>query len=252
MSDWIFLRGLMREQRHWGSFVREFEARLPAAKAYPVDLPGNGELNYLRSPTTVKEMVEACRSQVQEQGLAPPYRFVAVSMGAMVAVQWATTYPEEVGAMVLVNTSMRPFSAFYQRLRPQNYASIFGLTLSRASSGRWEKAILRMTTHHPRDDVLASWQSLRERTPVSRWNALRQLWAAARFRAPLQKPLPSVLLLASAQDQLVSAACSEAIAKQWDVPLRVHPSAGHDLTLDDGPWVATQMLCWLESEASLL
>jgi pimeloyl-ACP methyl ester carboxylesterase len=250
MTDWIFLRGLMREQRHWGAFVEEFVSRLPAAMAYPVDLPGNGELNYLRSPMTVQEMVQACRSQVQEQGLAPPYRFLAVSMGAMVAVQWATAYPEEVAAMVLVNTSMRPFSAFHQRLRPQNYLSISRLALLGAGSRRWEQAILRMTTQHPGNDVLARWQALRDRYPVSRWNALRQLWAAAKFRAPLQKPEAAILLLASRQDQLVSVACSQAIARCWNVPLYVHPSAGHDLTLDDGPWVANQIERWLGSEES--
>jgi len=54
-------------------------------------------------------------------------------------------------------------------------------------------------------------------------------------------------VLVSEQDQLVSADCSHAIARQWDVPIQVHPSAGHDLTLDDGPWVVQQVLLWLDS-----
>jgi hypothetical protein len=31
-----------------------------------------------------------------------------------------------------------------------------------------------------------------------------------------------------------------AIAQKWNVPLLVHPEAGHDLTLDEPSWVLTQ------------
>jgi pimeloyl-ACP methyl ester carboxylesterase len=247
MNDWIFLRGLVREQRHWGGFVREFETCIADAKVHPLDLPGNGVLNTLRSPLTLLEMVDACRSQLQQQGLAPPYRFVSISMGSMVAVQWAHAYPDEVAGMVLINTSMRPFNHFYQRLRPANYIPILKLLVARATALQWEQAILKMTSHHPGEPVLESWTHLREHFPVSRWNALRQLWAAARFRAPTRKPCAKVLVLVSEQDQLVSADCSQAIARRWDVPIKVHPSAGHDLTLDDGPWVAQQVLLWVDS-----
>jgi pimeloyl-ACP methyl ester carboxylesterase len=192
-------------------------------------------------------MVDACRCQIRQQGLAPPYRFVSISMGAMVAVQWAHAYPDEVASMVLINTSMRPFSSFFQRLRPGNYMPILKLILAGASAAQCEQAILKMTSHHPREQVLESWKNLRERFPVSRSNALRQLWAAARFRAPTREPRAKVLVLVSEQDLLVSADCSKAIARLWNVPIKVHPSAGHDLTLDDGPWVAQQVLLWLNS-----
>ena len=248
MSDWIFLRGLIREQRHWGSFLHEFESCIPGAKAHPVDLPGNGALNHLRTPHTILEMVDACRRQLQAQGLGPPYRVLAVSMGAMVAVQWAHAYPEEVDSMVLINTSMRPFSAFYRRLRPQNYLPILKLILRGSDAAGWEQAILKMTSHHASEHVLESWRALRERHPVSSRNALRQLWASAVFRSPMHKPLAAILLLASERDQLVAVDCSRAIAARWNVPLRVHPSAGHDLTLDDGPWVAMQVLYWMRPE----
>jgi pimeloyl-ACP methyl ester carboxylesterase len=249
MSDWIFLRGLVREQRHWGGFLSEFETRLPDARVTPVDFPGNGELNYLQSPITVQEMVESCRAQLQEQGSQPPYRVLALSMGAMVAVAWSAAYPNEVQGMVLINTSMRPFSAFYQRLLPGNYLPLLGLMMG-ASAQRWEQWILRATTRHPREDVEDAWTSFREQSPVSAANALRQLWAATRFCAPLQSPIADVLLLTSERDQLVSTQCSQAIARQWRATLAIHPSAGHDLTLDDGPWVVEQVEAWLTAKTA--
>jgi len=122
MNDWIFLRGLVREQRHWGAFVRQFETCIADAKVHPLDLPGNGALNTMRSPLTMLEMVNVCRSQLQQQGLAPPYRIVSVSMGSMVAVQWAHGYPDEVASMVLINTSMRPFKPCPMRYEPERRA----------------------------------------------------------------------------------------------------------------------------------
>jgi pimeloyl-ACP methyl ester carboxylesterase len=252
MSTWVFLRGLIREKRHWGCFISEFKSCVPGADVYSLDLPGNGELNELSSPMCIRGMVEECRTQLHVLGLAPPYHILAVSMGAMVAVEWATVYANEVVAAVIINTSMRPFNVFYQRLRSAHYRHILGLVLRGASARQWEVSILHMTTHHPRGDVLSSWMALREQFPVSKWNALRQLWAAARFRAPVSKPTAELLVLASQHDQLVAVACSQEIAKRWGVPLHVHPSAGHDLTLDDGPWVAAQVRQWLLGHTTVM
>jgi pimeloyl-ACP methyl ester carboxylesterase len=163
-----------------------------------------------------------------------------MSLGAMVAVAWSAAYPHEVAAQVLINTSLRPFSPFYQRLRPHHYGLLLRLVLRGASPEDWERSILRITSHGGQDAVLPQWLALRAQHPVSRANALRQLLAAARYRAPDAVSTPT-LLLASAQDQLVSVACSQALARQWQCGLQVHPTAGHDLPLDDGDWVARQI-----------
>ena len=98
--------------------------------------------------------------------------------------------------------------------------------------------------------MLPPWVGVRQARPVSRSNALRQLMAAARYRAPLQAPVPRMLLLGSQNDGLVSGQCSQAIAQAWQVPLALHPSAGHDLPLDDGPWVLAQIRRWLAQEGA--
>ena len=252
MAHWIFLRGLVRESRHWGCFVDDFVRANPDAHEVALDLPGNGQLHHQTSPTTVHGMVEAYRAQLLARGLRPPYRILAVSMGAMVAAEWSHLYPHEVKRQVLINTSMRPFSAFYQRLRPSNYITLLRLLATQATALEWERAILQFTTHQAHPDVLPGWQSLRAQCPVSRSNALRQLWAAARYRAPLRPPAAATLVLVSTQDALVSAACSHALAQAWGAPVLVHPTAGHDLTLDDGPWVATHVAEWLRNSNDIV
>ncbi|WP_207232095.1 alpha/beta fold hydrolase [Corallincola spongiicola] len=62
--------------------------------------------------------------------------------------------------------------------------------------------------------------------------------AAARYRAPRQKPDVPVILIASSHDQLVNTTCSKQIASQWQCPLSLHPYSGHDLPLDDPHWLA--------------
>ena len=241
MSTWIFLRGLTRESGHWGAFVEQFQHTFPEAQVLTLDLTGNGALHRQTSPWCVADMVEHCRAQLAQRGVQPPYHVLAMSLGAMVAVAWSHAYPQELASQVLINTSMRPFNPFYQRLRPANYIDLLRLAALGATDEEWERTVLRLTSNQAREEVLAPWIRMRLEHPVSRANALRQLVAAARFRAPLTRPPTPTLLLASERDQLVSVACSKAMAQHWQCELRVHPSAGHDLPLDDGPWVAAQL-----------
>ena len=168
----------------------------------------------------------------------------------MVAVAWATHHPEELLGCVLINTSLRPLNPLYQRLRVQNYASLLCLAFFARSAQRRERTILRLTSRHfcSSAQVLGQWLSFARENPVSRGNALRQLLAAARFRAPREKPLPPLLILSSREDALVDSRCSRQIAASWQSPLVEHPSAGHDLALDDGHWVASQVRRWVERE----
>lgn len=244
---WIFLRGLMRDQRHWGSFPELFCAQLPGAVVHTLDLPGNGALNQLPSPASVPALADWVRAELRARGLAPPYRVFAMSLGAMVAIAWADTAPQEIDACVLANTSLKPISPFYHRLRPAAWPLLLRMALGRPSPGATEAAILGLTSNHLErtHNVLDDWLAWRLARPVRRANALRQLLAAMRFSAPSQKPAVRLLLLTGARDRLVDSRCSQALADAWQCQIAVHPSAGHDLPLDDAGWVATQVQHWI-------
>jgi pimeloyl-ACP methyl ester carboxylesterase len=248
MSTWILLRGLMREQRHWGRFPGELLAALPDAVIVTPDLPGNGEHHNRPSASSVAQMVEFCRQELRARGVPAPYSLLALSLGGMVAVEWASRYPQEVSRCVLINTSMRPYSRFHQRLRWQNYVSI-ARQLLRGGVENQERMILRLTSRagdaESRQGLLERWLEFQRQYPVTRDNALRQLLAAARFRAPSRLPALPVLVLSSAGDQLVDPRCSANLAQAWQAPHRVHPQAGHDLPLDAGAWVAGEVAQWL-------
>lgn len=248
MSAWVLLRGLTRESRHWGTFPGLLRGQLPAATVCTPDLPGNGRLCAERSPTDVAAMAERCRGQLQAQGVAPPYQLLAMSLGAMVAVAWAQRRPEEIGGCVLINTSLRPFSPFPQRLRPANYLPLIKLLLPGTSVAQRERTILALTSRGGGDAraLVDDWVAWHREAPVAAANALRQLAAALRYRAPAAGPAVPLLVLASRLDGLVDPACSRQLARRWQTAYAEHPTAGHDLPLDDGPWVAAQVRRWAE------
>jgi pimeloyl-ACP methyl ester carboxylesterase len=243
MSTWILLRGWTREARHWGRFPGELAAALPGAKILAADLPGNGSLSEQRSPSSVPAIVEALRGSVPVER---PLYVLGLSLGGMVAMEWACRHPAEVAGCVLINTSVRPFSPFYRRLRAANYAALVRLLLLERDVEAREARILALTSAAaPSATLVSDWARYAREFPVRRANALRQVMAAARYRAPLSPPSVPLLVLASRGDALVDWRCSEALARRWGAPLEVHASAGHDLALDDGAWVAERVAGWL-------
>lgn len=276
-APWVLLRGLTRERRHWGGFPAQLAAAarragLPEAPIVALDLPGNGTRHGEPSPASVAALAAQARRAMQRLGHPPPYRVLAMSLGAMVAVAWAEAWPQEVAGLVLVNTSLRPFSPLHRRLRPAAWPLLLRALLGGLTGRAREAAILELTSHRAltrspaastaspsghglAEDafpvsgfdgaaVLDDWAAWQREHPVTRANALRQLIAAARYRAPRTAPACPTLVLAGARDRLVDPGCSRALAQAWGLSLVEHPAAGHDLALDAGDWLAQQAASW--------
>ncbi len=245
----LLLRGLAREQRHWGEFVPLLQQHFPESTVLTLDIPGNGHLYQSDSPTTIAAMTEALRQQLRPLDNPHPLNLIALSMGGMIAIDWMSRYPSEIDSAVLINSSARGFAPFYQRLRWQNYMGFF--QLFRQTPAVREQFILNLTSNHERHnlELLANWQSWQQQYPLSWRNAYRQILAAARFKAQ-QKPVPPILIIASPKDRLVDYRCSLKLQQAWQCACKLHPSAGHDLPLDDPDWLVAAMKVWLVSTPS--
>ncbi|MGN6233211.1 MAG: alpha/beta fold hydrolase [Trinickia sp.] len=249
MSAWILLRGLTREARHWGQLPEWLRARGLSGDILCPDLPGSGRNAGERAPASIAETTQCLRAHLARDGHVPPYRFVALSLGAMVAVDWAQRFPLEVERLVLINTSLRRCSTAFERLRPGAWP------LVARAAGCWhagarreaERAIHALTCRRvdEREADLEAWTAIYESAPPTRANALRQLTAAARFEAARLAPRCPVLVLVSHADALVHRACSAKLAEHWGVPLIEHPWAGHDLPHDDPEWLADTIAAWV-------
>ena len=255
----VLIRGLTRESRHWGVFsnpngplARQL-ATLPQVampRIITVDLPGNGRFHAQRSPQSVPEMVELARAQLLADGHAPPYTLVAMSLGAMVATDWAQRYPSDAFRLILINTSLRSYAALHRRLRPASWLPLAIAALRWAKekhAERVEQVVHRLTCRRldTRAADIAAWTEIRRSAPVSPGNAMRQLLAAARFHSAAEPPRCRTLLLSSAGDSLVHPQCSSAIASRWRAGHYQHPWAGHDLPHDDPKWVSARIAGWL-------
>lgn len=247
MTTWVLLRGLMRESRHWGDFPHQLQKVVPNEDIVCIDFPGNGPLNQLHSLTSIPAMADYCRQHLLTLGIKPPFHVLAISLGAMVAVAWAESFPDELKSLTLINTSLAPHNPFYHRLRPKNYPRLVRSILFGNRQKR-EALILQLTSQMTdkkcASTLIDQWVHYAREYPISRANILRQLRAASQFKAPEQAPMAAILMLASRQDQLVNFHCSQTLADKWQVSLRIHEQAGHDLPLDDGQWVITAIQEW--------
>ena len=123
-GDWVFLRGLVRQHKHWEQFPELFAEGFPQARIHLLDLPGNGALCDRPSPLTIREMMEAARRLLKARGVGGPVNLLAISLGGMVALEWMHRHRQEVTSAVIINSSMRDVGTVLDRLQPENYLAI--------------------------------------------------------------------------------------------------------------------------------
>jgi pimeloyl-ACP methyl ester carboxylesterase len=255
MSQWILLRGLTRETRHWGTFEATMRAHGLIdgdERAVFIDLPGNGDERTMQSPSTVQAMTDFVRARAVALGVTMPCRVLAMSLGAMAATAWAQHHPHEIERLVLINTSMRPFARAHERLRVAAWPALIRVALNWNRPEPCEQSIHALTCHRTDtfDADIAHWAALRRSRGAGAINALRQLYAAARFSARLNAPSCPTLILSSHDDRLVDGICSSRLAGRWGARHSVHPWAGHDLPHDDAEWLCSAITAWLDESSN--
>lgn len=251
-TRWLFLRGLVRETRHWGEFPTRFsealKERVPTGAPLLLDLPGMGTERDRPVPPTVSGFVDDLRTRLEgERAADTRFALFAVSLGGMVALDWLSRFPDDFERAVIVNTSAGDLSSPFERFHPRNYLSIARALLS--SGAERERHILGFTANSPaldRDAIAAQHASYAMERPMRTPVFVGQLRAAMKSRTPERLLVPA-LFLASRADRLVDCTCSERIAAKLEAPLRLHDSAGHDLPLDDPEWVIGQVASWMSA-----
>ena len=234
--NWLLLRGLVREQRHWG----EFPARLAAAtgaRVLALDLPGVGTEASRPSPTSISAITDDIRERFGEgeQG----WGIFAPSLGGMIALDWVARFPADFSRAVVCNTSASNLAGPFERFSlgavgtvlsglatwnaVDREATILGL-VSNTAAGRAHATEFAGFTPRIGPGVLA-----------------RQLWAGSRAVAPSAVAVP-LTVLCSAADRLCAPDASRRLAAGLNAALYEHPTAGHDLPLDDPEWVISRLV----------
>lgn len=245
-TNWLILRGLAREQRHWGPFVDIFEAKVPGARVHTLDLPGVGTECQRDSPTTVAGIVGDLRRRLQplREQHEGGWGLLGVSLGGMVTMKWGELHPEDFARLVIINSSAGDLNGPLQRLNARILPDMVRAMVDPDPVER-ERRILGFTSALIEDREIVARQAARfaEDAPIRRRNALKQLLAAATFKAPRSIEVPA-LVLGAGGDAMVDPRCAWQLARHLRAPLHVHPTAGHELPLDDPEWVARQVGHW--------
>lgn len=249
MMHIILLRGLAREAAHW----LEFPARLHTAigqhcHLHIPDFPGCGKYFRTSALDSIEAMTDHARAEADiAAALASgePVFIVGISMGGMVALDWAQRFPQDISGIVLINSSAgdQPLS---WRLQPAAWPTVL-LALLLPVKQR-EARVLRLVSN---DTVrysqhLQQWLDIQAQRPITRTTVVKMLRAAAQFR-PRKACSVKGLVLASQKDRMVSPRASAALAQRFQWPLVYHPSAGHDMPMDDADWVVQEIRRWVTS-----
>lgn len=242
-SRWLLLRGWGRQAGHWFDFPRQLGEALDAS-CEALDLPGAGERRREPAPLSIADTAAAVEARLRAARPGESTGILALSLGAMVALELCARARLKVARLVLVNGSSR-LSPPRERLRPGALPSLLA-ALAHHNPIEREKRIYSLVTNLAPEAV----QSLAERSarlsgerPNAPGTVLRQLVAAARFEPP--RPQVATLVLRGDGDRLVSPRCSERLAEHLGAPLRAHPTAGHDLPAEDPSWILERLVAWL-------
>lgn len=249
INHFYLIRGLGRESQHWGDIADSFREYFPNCKVTLLDMPGMGVNRHLKTPWSISQMVRLMRNDyLHKKNKREISVLVVISLGGMVGAQWMKEFPKDFQFAVLMNTSYAGMSPTFKRLKPK---AIWVLASSIFNSKRIrEKRVLEISSNQT--DValqhLDRWLEIQRERPVLIGNVLRQLWAASRYRVGDWQPEIPVQVLASENDRMVNVECSRAIGRSWAAPVATHPTAGHDLPLDDRYWMLNQIEQFLLSD----
>ena len=249
--NWLILRGLAREQRHWADFPEIFEKTVSDSKIYALDLPGAGIYNHFKSPLTIDGYMRCLRPRWRRLGWGhkEAWSLLTVSLGGMIGLEWTRRYPQDFERHVVINTSSSDVGKPWERLKLPRLFEFASAAREAEDLFLQERTILKATTNLLGDDlenVARRFGEMRRHHPMKKRNILRQIIAARRYSSPERLKVPT-LFLSSAADRLVDPVCSARLVDKYKADHRVHPTAGHDLPMDDGQWVAEQVRDWIKN-----
>lgn len=239
MTNWVLLRGLGRDKRHWYKFTDQLREAYPNSKILPLDLPGIQSQS--AAPTTVQDMVDEVRDYWLDEKIEGDWNLLAISLGGMLAIDWCYRYPNDFKHLVTINTSSKTTSSLFERIS-LNAVKAVASSIATNDTRERERKILEITTNNTAitEEMLDTWVEIANTMKLSRLNLIKQLFAASKFKLPRKLQVPYTVL-ASKADRFCDYTCSEKIARRFNAPLFLHESAGHDLPTDDAAWVIDKL-----------
>jgi len=195
--------------------------------------------------------VDDALALLDEEGW-PSAHVVAASYGAMVAIELAARAPERVRSLVLLVIMDRATPEF--RADSEVMREVLAEVIAGGERGRFYDTLVEgvySPEYRKREAAtLAARRAVIDQMPVEWFRGVVGLLeavesfdvseAAAAIRCP-------TLVLDAANDRVMSAVRSHALARAIGARHEIHPTSGHAIVAEDPAWVADRTLAFLET-----
>jgi pimeloyl-ACP methyl ester carboxylesterase len=240
---WLGLRGLVRGNGHWGGFPEKLLQTDPRLEFELLEIPGNGTRFQETTPLQVSKVIQAIQEKSELLKKYQSVNLLGLSLGGMISMKWAELYPHQINKLIVVNSSLSQFSPFYRRLIPNAYRAIIKIIPTHEHHLR-EKYIFDLISNNTKESMryLTEASFFSKSHPVKLSNFFRQLYLAQQIQIYPEKIKAKPIILFSRNDHLVHYSCSLVIAKTFSWKHFEHPTAGHDLAIDDSPWLIEKLI----------
>ncbi len=235
----LLLRGLGRWSDHWLGFDR----RLAEAGFRVISLDNRGfglsRDSILPKNIAIQDLAEdvaAIASKEAPQGAL----IVGLSLGGMIALSLASTRPQLVRGLMIINSSVS--GANLKRISGRAISVLASALLGFKNSYVNLASVLLSSGSSPerRQELALRWSEIDQNAKPDPWRIMRQLITAKQFNglAELASVKCPVTVIRSEGDLFVDPANSDFIHRQIKgSSLISHPTAGHELAFEDPDWL---------------
>lgn len=244
----ILMIGLTKESGHWNhAFIAYIKKLYQTDDLVMIDIPGTGYYRNEKTPFRIPNIIRKTRERYFPQlNMEKERMLISISLGSMLATEWARQYPDDFQALVIINSSYRRFNRLIHRVQPKAMVSFVKIFLTR-NPIRKEENILNLCSNNSsvREHVLPDWLAINRARPVMKRNMLRQTIAGAIYK-PRRKPKTRLLIIASRHDRLANYRCSIEINRRWGGDLLIirDPAIGHGIHIDAPELLAEVIHTW--------
>jgi pimeloyl-ACP methyl ester carboxylesterase len=242
--------GLSKESEHWDDDFIEYLKKsygIDENDLVKMDIPGSGVLLDQKTPDSLKEIARKMRAHYHNKIDRSKKRIcISVSLGAMIAMEWACMFKEDFEQVVFVNASFTGISPVYKRVQPKAILMFIKIFCT-INAVKKEQRILALCSNKEgvRKKNLSKWVTISKTRPVKKGNLIRQVISGA-LNNPSQGASAGLLFIGAKHDRLAHYSCSVAAHKKWggDFVLIDDPSVGHGVHIDDPQHLSSIIYNW--------
>ena len=240
----VLLRGLGRWSEHWLGFEGLLVSR--GLRVITIDGRGFGKSQQTKISSKMR-MVDLADDVAQILTKESPAgaHLVGLSLGGMVAISLAAMNPQLVRSLMIVNSSVS--ASGMKRLTRRALVSLVKVICRTKYSYQalTEAVLSEYTTAAKKNAMAQAWSGIDGRHKIPLAQLWRQIIIASKFNGSMEMTSLRcpVTIVRCAADRFVDPSNSDFIHRQIKGSRLIsHPTAGHELAVDDPEWFANVII----------